>query len=348
VYSSRCNWVYSTTGHVADAALAYAGGVPTPANDPRQEPLADPELCGRFVSWLGAALAARVDPEAAVAAIEFGSDGQVVAGWHDLFADADDVDLVAEIPEIGAEPVELSLAEAFERLLAIDVRRVWLVLPVAGDPLGLSGAGAFALAALEAECGVLVATDRIRLGFIPTTDRRGSSYRGWRWRVYVETVAEAEPLEPLEPPASLESVQSVGSQRAVAQTDRALSRAVRAATEELAALDLAHWRPEVAAGRKEAEAALRAAGQRMPPGWPPPARALAERALALWRIVRVAGADSGAASASGSQARRQALSSLSHAVREAAMAAYNVPVLSWPPAGPSGSVETDLARRSPR
>ncbi len=63
----------------------------------------------------------------------------------------------------------------------------------------------------------------------------------------------------------------------VEQADRALGRALREATNELAALDLAQWRPEVAAGRKEAEAALRAAGQRFPPGWPPPARALAER-----------------------------------------------------------------------
>jgi hypothetical protein len=128
----------------------------------------------------------------------------------------------------------------------------------------------------------------------------------------------------------------------VEQADRALGRALRAATNELAALDLAHWRPEVAAGRKEAEAALRAAGQRFPPGWPPPARALAERALMLWRIVRAARADAGAISASGSQARNQALSALSHAVREAAMVAYNVPLLTLPTARRTGAVEPDL------
>ena len=50
--------------------------------------------------------------------------------------------------------------------------------------------------------------------------------------------------------------------RVVEQADRTLSRVLRDTTEELSALDLAHWRPEVAAGRKEAEAALRAAGQR--------------------------------------------------------------------------------------
>jgi hypothetical protein len=124
--------------------------------------------------------------------------------------------------------------------------------------------------------------------------------------------------------------------RVVEQADRTLSRVLRETTDELAALDLAHWRPEVAVGRKAAEAALRAAGQRFPAGWPPPARALAERALMLWRIVRVARADAGAASASGSQARVVALSGLSHAVRDAAMIAYNVPLLSL---GATGAAE---------
>jgi hypothetical protein len=62
----------------------------------------------------------------------------------------------------------------------------------------------------------------------------------------------------------------------------------------------------------------------------------------LWRIVRAARADAGAISASGSQARSQALSALSHAVREAAMVAYNVPLLALPADRPAGAVEPDL------
>jgi hypothetical protein len=328
--------------------------VPTPQEDLPREPLADPELCGRFAAWFAAALGNRADTGSALAAIEAGSDGHVVSGWPDWRVDvdgSDGVELVTRVPDVGTIAVEFALAEVVERLLRIGVSEVSLVLPVAGDPLGLTGAGPFSTAALEAECGVLLITSQVRIGLIPTPDKRGSSYRGWRWQVLIEPLQSVDPLEPalLDEPASPASAFApIGDLPApdplhvVEQADRALGRALRAATDELAALDLAQWRPEVAAGRKEAEAALRAAGQRFPPGWPPPARALAERSLMLWRIVRAARADAGAISASGSQARTQALSALSHAVREAAMVAYNVPLLSLPTARRSGAVEPDL------
>jgi hypothetical protein len=290
---------------------------------PIENPLPDAELCGRFVAWIGSALAGRVDTAIACAAVETGSDGHVVAGWPDGG------------PATRTDGPELSLDELVVRLVDAGVRQVSLALPVAGDPVGVTGTGPFSRAALEAECGVALGADLTRFGLVPAADRRGSSYRGWRWRVFAEPVSPSDPRAPVEP------------HRVVEQADRALSRALRAATDELAALDLAQWRPEVTAGRKEAEAALRAAGQRMPPDWPAPARALAERSLALWRIVRVARADSGAVSSSGSQARGEALAALSHAVREAAMAAYNVPVASQP-VGRVASVVIDLARRPPR
>lgn len=322
--------------------------MPTPADDLLPERLGDPELCGRFVAWFSAALAGHVDAATAVAALEFGSDGHAVAGWYDWWG-GDDGTLVAAIPDVGSPVSELGLAEVFVRLLDIEVRRVSLVLPVAGDPLGPAGVGTFSRAALASEAGVLLVTDRARLGLIPTPDRRGSSYRGWRWRVYVEppspaALPAAEPAGDFVPVGELPAVDPL---RVVEQADRTLSRALRDATDELAALDLAHWRPEAAAGRKEAEAALRAAGQRMPVGWPPPARALAERALMLWHIVRVAAADTGAVSASGSHARGEALGGLSRAVREAAMIAYNVPALGLPFARQAGAAEPDLARRPP-
>jgi hypothetical protein len=278
------------------------------------------------VAWFAAALAGRAEPASAVAAIESGSDGHVVAGWYDWWAGRDGgTEHVATIPDVGVVVLELSLLDVFARLLEIGVERVRLVLPVAGDPLGLVGTGAFPTAALEAEAGVVLLTDWARLGMIPEADRRGSSYRGWRWRVYVEPIGDPVEVDACMPVGALPQVEPM---RVVEQADRTLSRVLRETTDELAALDLAHWRPEVAVGRKAAEAALRAAGQRFPAGWPPPARALAERALMLWRIVRVARADAGAASASGSQARVVALSGLSHAVRDAAMIAYNVPLLS--------------------
>ena len=327
--------------------------MPTPQEDLPREPVADPELCGRFAAWFTAALGNRVDVDTALAAIEGGSDGHVVTGWPDWRVDADGIDgleLVARLPDVGTVAIELALADVVGRLLRIGVTEVSLVLPVAGDPLGLVGAGAFSTAALDAECGVLLVTAQARIGLIPTPDRRGSSYRGWRWNVLIEphVAGNALPATLLDAPAPSSPFAPIGTLPApeplhvVEQADRALGRALRAATNELAALDLAQWRPEVAAGRKEAEAALRAAGQRFPPGWPPPARALAERSLMLWRIVRAARADAGAISASGSQARQQALSALSHAVREAAMVAYNVPLLALPTARRSGAVEPDL------
>jgi hypothetical protein len=328
--------------------------VPTPEEDLPREPLADPELCGRFAAWFAAALGNRVDTDAALAAIEAGSDGHVVTGWPDWRVDidgSDGMELVTRVPDVGAIAVEFALADVVGRLLQLGVREVSLVLPVAGDPLGLTGAGPFSVAALEAECGVLLVTDQVRIGLIPMPDKRGSSYRGWRWHVLIEGREAVDPLEIAvlgEPPSAAAAFAPIGTLPApdplhvVEQADRELGRALRAATNELAALDLAHWRPEVAAGRKEAEAALRAAGQRFPPGWPPPARALAERSLMLWRIVRAARADAGAISASGSQARTQALSALSHAVREAAMVAYNVPLLALPANRPAGAVEPDL------
>jgi hypothetical protein len=321
--------------------------VPTPSEDPPRDPpsdpVADPELCGRFAAWFAAALTRRVDADAALVAIESGSDGHTVTGWHDWWAGANGTGLVARLPDAGAAIVEFTISDVFERLLEIGVQRVSLVLPVAGDPLGLIGTGTFSAAALDAECGVLLVTDHARLGLIPTPDKRGSSYRGWRWQVYVEPVDVITEPDPLADPfASVGNLPPVGPDQVIEQADRALARALHAATHELAALDLAHWRPEVAAGRKEAEAALRAAGQRLPPGWPPAARALAERALMLWRIVRVARADAGAASASGSQVRGEVLRGLSHAVREAAMVAYNVPLLALPASRPASAVESDL------
>jgi len=328
--------------------------VPTPQADLPREPLADPELCGRFAAWFAAALVNRVDTDGALIAIEAGSDGHVVTGWPDWRVDVDGGDgvgLIARLPDVGAVAVDLALADVVGQLLRIGVTQVSLVLPVAGDPLGLTGAGPFSAAALEAECGVLLVTDQARIGLIPTPDKRGSSYRGWRWQVLIERLGSVDPLEavvlgapsiPASAFAPIGDLPAPDPLHVVEQADRALGRALRAATNELAALDLAHWRPEVAAGRKEAEAALRAAGQRFPPGWPPPARALAERALMLWRIVRAARADAGAISASGSQARSQALSALSHAVREAAMVAYNVPLLALPTGRHAGAVEPDL------
>jgi len=253
----------------------------------------EPEAAGLFVAWSAAAAMRQVGAERSVAAIEAGSDGHVVSG-------------------LPGRDVDATMAEAIAWLLDAKPRQISLALPVAGDPLGLNGVGSFAEAALLAESGVLVECTSGWLGFVPEPDLRGSSYQGVRWRVH---------------PTSSASIPAVAAepQRIVEQADRALRRALRDATDALAGVDLARWRDESVAGRGAADAAIRANPHALPPTWPPPARALAERALALWRVVRVAALDAGAASASGSAVRTAALRELSHAVREAAMTAYNVP-----------------------
>ncbi|HZV27294.1 MAG TPA: hypothetical protein VFG00_13495, partial [Acidothermaceae bacterium] len=125
--------------------------MPTPDEDLPREPLADPELCGRFAAWFAAALGNRVDTDAAIAAIETGSDGHVVIGWPDWRVDIDGrdgVELVTRVPDVGAVAVEFALVDVVGRLLQVGVREVSLVLPVSGDPLGLTGAGPFSVAAL--------------------------------------------------------------------------------------------------------------------------------------------------------------------------------------------------------
>jgi hypothetical protein len=275
------------TGAVTLAALRL-DGVPTA--------VVEPEVAGLFVAWTAAAAAAAIRElaaERAASAIEVGTDGHVVDG-------------------LPGHHREATIGEAIGWLLDAKPHQIGLALPVAGDPLGLSGAGDFADAALLAESGVTIDCTAGSFGLVPEPDLRGSSYRGVRWRMH---------------PTPSASMPAVGAdpQRIIEQADRALRRALRAATDALDGVDLARWRDESVAGRGAADAAFRVKPRPLPPAWPPAARALAERALALWRVVRVAALDAGAASASGSAVRTAALRDLSHAVREAAMTAYNVP-----------------------
>jgi hypothetical protein len=133
-----------------------------------------------------------------------------------------------------------------------------------------------------------------------------------RWQVF-------ELADVVSPPLTVEP------SRVVEQADRALRRALRAATEALEGVDLARWRPEVALGGHEAGAALRSGPLALPSTWPPAARALAERAVWLWRMLDAATVDAGAATVSAAAVRSVALRDLSHAVREAAMVAFDVP-----------------------
>jgi hypothetical protein len=255
-------------------------------------PPVDPQTAGLLASWTAAASAGQVTVAQAAAAIEAGTDGHVVRG-------------------LAASSSELALADALARVVDERPRLVRVAFPAPGDPLGLHGAGPFTSSALLAQSTVLVERD-VPLGLVPEPDLRGSSYRGVRWQVFELDDAVSPPL-------------TVDPARVVEQADRALRRALRAATEALEGVDLARWRPEAAAGGSEAGAALRSRPLALPPNWPPDARALAERAVALWRMLDVATADAGAASASAAAVMASTLRELSHDVREVAMVAFNVP-----------------------
>lgn len=251
------------------------------------------------MAWAASVVAGRAKPTDAAAAIEAGTSGHVVVG---LPADA--------YARSGPSP-ETALADALDAVRRARPRRLSLVLPTAGDPLGLRGVGAFGEAAVLAEVGVAVEFADASSGWVPELDVRGSSYAGIRWTVLPGAAA----------PAAL----TTDAERIVEQADRALRRAMRAAADALGEVDLAHWRPEAAGGRVAADTALHARVRAMPPGWPAAARVLGERAVALWRMLQVALADQGALSAAGSAVRIDVLRTLSHVVRETAMTAFNVP-----------------------
>src|SRR5438105_6035113 len=101
-----------------------------------------------MVAWLAATLAGSVEPAMALSAIQYDSDGQVAIGWPD--GPAGDTGW-----PVGPAAAEVDFAEVFTGLLSTGVRTVALALPVAGDPLGLTSAGVFAEAALDAEAAVV-------------------------------------------------------------------------------------------------------------------------------------------------------------------------------------------------
>lgn len=256
-----------------------------------------PADAGRLVAWASAVIADRAEIGQATAAIEAGSHGHIVRPPLD--------------PSAHAPASELPIAQALEALRDTRPRKVALLLPEFGDPLGLRGDSPLARAALGAGSAVAFDIGGPGLGWVPELDLRGSSYRGVRWHELTGA-------------ADIQAI-TADAERIVEQADRALRRAMRAATAALSDVDLALWRPEAAAGRHAADAALRSRLRALPPGWPPAARQLGERALALWQVVGIVAADPSAASASAVAVRTDAVRALSRAVREAAMAAFNVP-----------------------
>jgi hypothetical protein len=163
---------------------------------------------------------------------------------------------------------------------------------VPGDPLGLAGPPGFNALALDVEeAVVLVGVD---LGLVPV--RAGA---GVVW-----DVVPAEVTRQLPDPS---------------EADTMLRQALVRAADDLAALDVARWRPEVA---DELMALRRPPDLTLPPGTSARAARMLALAARCRTIVDLALADDGGAISAGEIAtRRNALLPLDHAARRALVAA---------------------------
>ncbi len=171
-----------------------------------------------------------------------------------------------------------------------------LALPVDGDPLGLGGPRAFNEAALEAGQAVVAGP----LALVP--EDRGETVQ---WRIF-----ESAPRQ----------LPDVG------EADRGLRESLIGAAGDLAALDVARWRPEAADALMNLH---RRPALDAPLGTPPRCVDLAARGLQAWAIVDLALADDGGAvSAWEMEQRRGLLQPLGHAARRAIVAACSPEV--WP------------------
>lgn len=206
---------------------------------------------------------------------------------------------------------DVPLAQGIAALSKFHPDEIRLVLPAPGDPRGLPGPGPFTGAALVAGEGVVAPG----LGLIPEvrshTSGSGMTFETVLWRCY--------PLPEITPP--------VVDQLSPAEAEAELSQALVEATRELAKLDIAQWRPELAG----ALAALRRPdnGTDLPPGYDPRARRLYARANVLDRVLALAEhvAPGGAVNGYEAQKRDAALRPLFGSCRQALMAACNAPMI---------------------
>jgi hypothetical protein len=171
-----------------------------------------------------------------------------------------------------------------------------LALPEPGDPLGLAGPPGFNAEALDV--GEAVVLDGVDLGLVPV--RAGA---GVVWRCL--------------PASSRRQVPDLG------EADTALRSALPQVADELAALDVARWRPEVADE-------LMALRRPQPLAVPDAMSARAQRMVALASRCRVIVAlaledDGGSVTAAESDRRRSALLPLDRAARRALVAACSQP-----------------------
>jgi hypothetical protein len=176
---------------------------------------------------------------------------------------------------------------------AFGAHGVAVSFPAPGDPVGMRGPADLTAAALEAGEAALVLGSGTAL--VPAAVGRVVE-----WTPYA--AARRPPVD-------------------LGEADRALRSAVLSVADELAALDVAAWRPEIADELIDLRAREPLAP---PPGVPQRCVDLAGRALHLSRVLDLAATDDGAAVSSTEIARRrEALRPLDHAVRLALTAAFS-------------------------
>ncbi|HET9421036.1 MAG TPA: hypothetical protein VFO49_07860, partial [Nocardioides sp.] len=187
---------------------------------------------------------------------------------------------------VGGQPVLTALAE----LRAAGATGFGAAFPREGAPVGLGGPADFNAAAIEnGEAIVAVGAER---GWVPR--RVGPTVE---WGAY---------------PAARRQVPDVG------EADRELRATLLAASNELADLDVAKWRPEVADELMDLRHRRVPAA---PPGVPARCAELAARGLQALGIAELALADDGGAlTASMAEQRRAAIAPLDLAARRALVA----------------------------
>ncbi|GAA2880695.1 hypothetical protein GCM10010517_43350 [Streptosporangium fragile] len=230
----------------------------------------DSPISATLVCWGNAWLAGQVGLDEAADRVERQGGPQLVAA------------------ETGDTPLRGFLAE----LRIEGMTSLRLALPVAGDPLGLTGPPPFNSAAIEAGQAAIAVLGERCLGMVPAKDRRGSSYAGVRW-----SVLEARCAAPDLP--------------SLAEAEHGLTRAMRAATDALLGVE----------GPAQGHRRLPVMDDGLAPGYPARAHRVAALAARLDAALRVA--DDRGLTSGQVTARAEALRDLDRAVRRARVAAHH-------------------------
>lgn len=195
-----------------------------------------------------------------------------------------------------------SLLEATASARQAGATALGAAFPAPGDPCGLAGPTEFSVAATDAGEAVIALGVRAEPGIGWVPERVG---RAVEWTSY-----DARRRMPLD----------------LGDADRTLRRTLLDAANDLARLDVARWRPEVADALHDLRAGEPVVA---PPGVPARAVDLARRALHLEQVVDLALDNDGAAVSAGEiAARRAVLLPLGRAARHALTAACSPDA--WP------------------